>query len=154
MSTGPFLLGVDPGTTTGLAGISATTGRVLFVASAAPLDAVHHVERWAASGRLAAAFVEDARRLPVYHRNRHANRGERDRIARGVGGVDLLTSMYLALLESLGVPAEGVEPSGQKKWDAKTCARVTGYEGRTNEHGRDALRLVYGRAAARPPRRD
>lgn len=146
-----FLLGLDPGTTTGHALVS-PSGDVEAVGSAGPLRTVRLVEGWAASGQLAGAYVEDARGLPIYARHRGANRGERDRIARGVGGVDLLTGLYLDLLGSLDVPVVAVEPSRQPKWDAETCARITGWTGRTNEHARDALRLVYGRGVPRPLR--
>lgn len=143
------LLGLDPGTTTGYALVT-PSGDVEAVGSAGPLEAVRLVSGWSASGALAGAYVEDARALPIYARHGRANRGERDRIARGVGAVDLLTGLYVELLESLGVPVATVEPSRQTKWDAETCGRITGYTGRTNEHGRDALRLVYGRGVPRP----
>ncbi|HEX9950443.1 MAG TPA: hypothetical protein VGB53_01630 [Rubricoccaceae bacterium] len=140
-----FLLGVDPGTTTGLAVACAETGTLALVTSGGPLRAARQIEAWAASGGLIGAYVEDARALPIYARHGGANRGERDRIARGVGGVDLLTGLYLDLLASLGVPAVAVEPVRAAKWDADALRRATGYARPTNEHGRDAARHVYGR---------
>ena len=154
----PFILGIDPGRDTGIAAVACpaeagqaerlgdtAAGAVLFVGSDGPLATVRKLEAWAASGRLVGAYVEDTRDLPVYARHRGAGRGERDRIARSVGAVDLLTTLYAELLESLGVPVVCVEPVRAAKWDAETCARVTGYTGRSNEHGRDALRHVWGR---------
>lgn len=149
-----FLLGIDPGATTGLAGYVPGRGRqrgaLAFVDSAGPLHVLRHLEAWAREGALLAAFVEDARGLPIYARNRRANRGERDRIARGVGHVDCLTGLYLDALAALGVPAVPVEPGRGKKWDADTLERLTGYAAPTNEHGRDAARLVFGRSAPGP----
>lgn len=153
----PFVLGIDPGRETGLAAIAAETlgdvaaGAVLFVGSDDPLATVRTLETWAASGRLVGAYIEDARELPIYARHGKASRGERDRIARGVGAVDFLTGMYAELLGTLGVPVALVEPVRAAKWDAPTCARLTGWTAQTNEHGRDALRHVFGRARPRAP---
>lgn len=144
------VVGIDPGTNTGLATVDAVTGAVVSVASAGPLDTVRQLEALAHEGVLAGAYVEDSRDLPVYARHGRANRGQRDRIARSVGQVDGLTNIYVALLESLGVPVQTVEPIRSAKWDAETCSRVTGYSGRSNAHGRDALRIVYGRSVPRP----
>ena len=145
----PFLLGLDPGVVTGLAAVAADDPTaVLLVASAAPLDVLHRLGVWAADARLVAAVLEDSRPLPLYHRNRGAGRGERDRIARSVGTVDCLTGLYADALAALGVPVVCVPPVRAAKWDAETCARLTGWTARTNEHGRDALRHVWGRAGA------
>ena len=147
-----FLLGIDPGAETGLAGVCAETAAVLFVRSAGPLATLRQLAAWASGrsveGLLAEAYVEDARELPIYARHRSKGRGERDRVARSVGRVDSLTALYLDLLASYGVPARSVEPVRAAKWDAETCARLTGWHGRSNVHGRDALRLVYGRASS------
>ena len=140
----PFLLGIDPGSETGLAGYVPDEGLV-FVESAGPLDTLRRLTAWARSGLLLGAYVEDAPGLPIYARNRHANRGERDRIARSVVTVDGLTTLYLDALAGLDVPTVPVEPIRAAKWDAAQLRRVTGYDRRTNEHGRDAARHVYGR---------
>ena len=144
------MLGLDPGAETGLAGVCAETGAVLFVRSAGPLSAVRQLDAWGSGhstdGAIAAAYVEDSRGLPIYARHGSKGRGERDRVARSVGRVDSLTDLYLDLLASLDVPTRAVEPIRAKKWDAATCARLTGYTGRSNVHGRDALRLVFGRS--------
>jgi hypothetical protein len=146
----PFVLGIDPGRATGLAGFDPHENRLLFVGSDRPLASIKRIERWAAGGLLLGAYVEDSRRSPVYARHAGKNRSERDRVARSVGRIDQLIDLYLAVLHAAGVPAKGVPPVRSKKWDAATLRCVTGYEGRTNEHGRDAARLVFGR---RPPTR-
>ena len=148
MSDAPFVLGIDPGTTTGLAAI--TRSFVTFVDSASPLETVRRLSTWAETGELAGAYVEHSRDLPIYARHGAKNRRERDRVARSVGGVDTLTAIYVELLTSLGVPVATVEPVRSAKWDAETCARLTEYAGRSNQHGRDALRIVFGRGAPRP----
>ena len=150
-SVPPFVLGVDPGAATGLAGYDPASDELVFVGSTDPLDALRYIGRWArartAGGQpfLLGAYVEDARELPIFDRNRSADRGERDRIARSVGRIDLLTDLYLGLLRSLGVPTASVEPPRAKKWNAHRLRVETGYDRQTNEHGRDAARVVWQR---------
>ena len=157
----PFVLGIDPGQTTGLAGFVPAggrrqRGRLAFVTSAGPLGTVRQLEAWAEAGLLLAVYVEDATALPLYARHRGAGRGERDRIARSVGRVDAWTDLYLNTCAALRtadgapVPAVSVEPVRAAKWTADVLRRVTGYDGRTNQHGRDAARIVWGRRVPGP----
>ena len=44
-----------------------------------------------------------------------------------------------------GIDFEAVPPKNNKtKMTAEAFERMTGWKGRTNEHGRDAAMLVYG----------
>jgi hypothetical protein len=146
-----FVLGIDPGAETGLAGVRAAGGpaELVFVTSAGPLATIRQLDAWAAEGVLAGAYVEDSRALPIYARHGRAGRGERDRIARSVGRVDGLTDLYLDVLAALGVPTQTVEPVKAAKWSADDLARMTGWTARCNVHGRDAARLVIGRGVPR-----
>ncbi|OZC04030.1 hypothetical protein BSZ36_14180 [Rubricoccus marinus] len=151
-------LGIDPGTTTGLALADGADGRLVSVASAGPLATVRHLDALAREHAAGAVLVrgvwiEDSRPLPIYARNRNANRGERDRIARAVGHTDLLTGFYADLCASHGWAVALVEPKRVAKWDADTLRRLAGWEARTNEHGRDAARLVFGRTSPPPEAR-
>ena len=147
----PFVLGIDPGMVTGLAAYVPAENALAFVTSAGPLQALRLLTAWHREGALAAAVIEDSRPLPVYARHRNVNRGERDRIARSVGRVDVLTELYAELLRSLDVPVRTREPVRSAKWTAADLARITGYASRTNEHGRDAARLVFGCRIPKPP---
>ena len=45
-----------------------------------------------------------------------------------------------------GIKFFSVPPAkGLTKWSAQTFSEVTGWQGRTSNHGRDAALLVYGR---------
>ena len=157
----PFVLGIDPGASTGLAGLvppaagghrrpaGGHRARLAFVVSAGPLPTCRLVVAWHRGGVLLSAVIEDTRSLPVYARHADKGRGERDRVARSVGRVDCLTDLYLDLLHSMAVPVQCVEPARAAKWDADELRRVTGFEGPTNEHGRDAARLVWAAARRR-----
>ena len=139
--TAHILVGIDPGTHTGLA---------LYDAGEARLEAVTALPFWEAAERLraarprvAAVVVEDARRVGLYARHRKLAGPKRDRAARSVGMIDRDVALWLDLCRRLGLPVATVEPT-RSKWDAETFRRVTGWTERTNEHGRDAARLVFG----------
>lgn len=139
-----MLVGIDPGTHTGLA---------LYDAAEAKLEAVTALPFWEAAERLrtvaprvACVVVEDARRVGLYARHRKLSGARRDRAARSIGMIDRDVSLWLDLCERLALPVVTAEPT-RSKWDADTFRRITGYTERTNEHGRDAARLVYGMAA-------
>lgn len=143
-----LLVGIDPGSSTGLAVFDTDAGDgtgALTRCEALPFwEAAEAVT--SISADVAGVVLEDARRIGLY-----AKRGERgarrDRIARSVGMIDRDVQLWLDLCGRLGLPVATVEPS-RKKWDAETFRRLTGWEGRTNEHARDAARLVFGRSAS------
>ncbi len=151
---GLVLVGLDPGVETGLAVWSSTRGSLVHVTSG-PFWHVHRVltalcepaeeasPRWS-GWRVAGVVIEDPRQLPVYARHRGAGRGERDRIARSVGRIDRDVDLWAAWLTSVGYAVRLVEPTRRKKWDRDELRRITGWSASTNEHGRDAARLVVG----------
>lgn len=149
--TTPFLLGIDPGNHTGLAGYDPAAGRLLFVGSADPYAAVQRLQRWSAphpdraEGLILAAYLEDTTGPGLYARHNGVPAKQRERIARSVGRIDVLTKLYAACLAEAGVTVHRVGAVKGGKWDAETLERVTGWAKRTNEHGRDAARLVFGR---------
>lgn len=65
------------------------------------------------------------------------------KIAQNVGGVKILGRRYGEWLEEKGIPFRAIRPSSEK-WDAKYTGQITGFTGRTNQHNRDAIKLVYG----------
>jgi hypothetical protein len=136
-----LLAGIDPGTRTGFA---------LYDADAGTLRRVEAMPFWEAAEVLsvsaetvAAVVIEDARRIGLYAKHRSLSGRRRDRAARSVGMIDRDVQLWLDLCRRLRLPVVTAEPT-RSKWDAETFRRVTGWGGRTNEHGRDAARLVYG----------
>ncbi len=157
---GPVLVGLDPGVETGLAVWSPRRDALVHVTSG-PFWHVHRVltglcvpaadasPTWS-GWRVAGVVIEDPRRLPVYARHRGAGRGERDRIARSVGRIDRDVELWAAWLDSVGYTVRLAQPVRRKKWDRDELRRLTGWSASTNEHGRDAARLVVGLSATRP----
>lgn len=145
-----LLAGIDPGTHTGFA---------LYDTARGELEAVEALPFWEAAERLrtealrvAVVVVEDARRVGLYARHDGLKGRRRDAAARSVGRIDRDVTLWLDLCQRLKgadggpLPVACVEPT-RSKWDAETFRRVTRWEGRTNEHGRDAARLVFGMSA-------
>lgn len=163
---GPVLVGIDPGAETGVAVWSPRRGALLRVASGSfwsvvdllwqdtlPVGGVNSVKthlfgqpRWHVAG----VVVEDPRGLPIYARNRGFGRGAADRIARSVGRIDRDVELWATWLRAQGYAVRLSEPQKRTKWDAADLARYTGWTASTNEHGRDAARLVVGLSASCP----
>ena len=64
----------------------------------------------------------------------------------GAGSVKRDAVIWEDALTDWGVEFEAVAPhAGATKWSAEAFAKVTGWEGRTSDHARDAALLVFGR---------
>ena len=150
-------VGIDPGAETGVAVWSPALGALLHVGSGSFWAAVRLLDgRTDPSGavgrsgcwQVAGVVVEDARGLPIYARNRGGSRGEAARIARSVGRVDREVDLWQSWLGAGGYTVRLSAPQRRKKWDDATMKRLTGWTEATNEHGRDAARLVFGLSAS------
>ena len=142
---GSLILGIDPGKRTGLAFYDVEAGTLTRCEALDFWEAVEAVTE--AADTIAGAVVEDARRIGLYARRDDLRGRRRDAAARSVGEIDAQVRLWLELLERLAIPTATEQPTRQK-WDAATFASLTGWEGRTNEHARDAARLVFGRSPA------
>lgn len=82
--------------------------------------------------------VEDAR-LAVFGRGKEAHR------LRGAGSVMRDAKIWEDFLTREKIPFEMVRPRKEfTKWKSDAFKRLTGWEGRTTSHGRDAALLVFG----------
>lgn len=64
----------------------------------------------------------------------------------GAGAAKRDAKIWEEFLQDNIIPYEAHKPqAGGTKWPADHWARVTGWEGRTSEHARDAALLVFGR---------
>jgi hypothetical protein len=149
---GPLVVGIDPGAVTGVAVWSVEAQELLHVGSGHFFDVLALLESRVPLGGVAdgslwpvgLVVVEDARRLPIYA-GRDGLRGRRrDRVCRDVGRVDRDVELWEVWLRSRGLPVRLAEPLRGGKWDAATLEEVAGWAAPTNQHGRDAARLVFG----------
>lgn len=87
--------------------------------------------------------VEDPSQIP-FTRRRTGHTATDDRKARNVGAVCREADLLIAGLRRRGFRVQAIKPTSQKR-DGKAFRRLTGYDGRTNAHMRDAACLVWGR---------
>lgn len=86
--------------------------------------------------------VEDARKRTWY--GFHTAKQDRARL-QGAGSVKRDAQIWEDYLTDLGVDFEMVAPKNNAtKLTAESFRQLTGWTGKTNEHGRDAAMLVYG----------
>jgi len=137
------IVGIDPGQKTGIAVIldcvlgTMTTER--------PENVAPVLQEW--MPRL--VIFEDSRRNTVYHR-RGQNARTMLHIARSVGEIDQLCREIENTCERLGIKCIGVSPQRKgAKIKAGEFAAITGWQGRSNQHERDAAMVAWPYRRAR-----
>lgn len=143
-----LLIGIDPGVNTGVALWDAKAKALKYVDTMRIDEALHfvwcqHVEHDVLTHEVK-VIVEDARQrrwIP-----RESSVSELKGRAMGAGSVKRDCQIWQDFLNAHGIKYEMVPPhQGATKWTTDTFARITGYKGRTSNHGRDAAVLVFGR---------
>lgn len=139
-----FAIGIDPGRNTGLCAWNRPKKRILYLKTVYIHEAMKQVEAWVKENpnQIFVRF-EDARLRKWIPRqeNEIAERGMRE----GAGSVKRDCVIWEDFLESLGVPYERVAPKNNRtKVKADKFKIITGFEGRTSTHSRDAAMLVVG----------
>lgn len=136
-------IGIDPGRHTGFAVWDGTGFRDI---STLPLHEAlrrtHHILNTEPDEVM--VVFEDARKRKWIPREKSVSdyRGK----LMGAGSVKKDCVIIEDFCKDYGIPFEALAPRPRMtKWDDKVFARMTGYTGRTSEHGRDAALLVWGR---------
>lgn len=136
---GHMIVGIDPGVKTGLAIWSRETRALTAVETLGITQAMTLIRTMADVGSLHSVRFEDARLRTWF--------GARGREAlQGAGSIKRDCSIWQEFLSGLvGVPFLPVSPQAKgRKLDAAAFKRLTGWQGRTSEHARDAALLVIG----------
>jgi hypothetical protein len=91
------------------------------------------------SGHLAMVCWEDASKRRWF--------GKKGReVLQGAGSIKRDCAIWREFFQEFGIPNQAIPPQvGGTKWSAEYFARVTGWDKRTSEHGRDAAVLILGR---------
>lgn len=132
-------IGIDPGVNTGYAAYRDDDAKLIACTSLSILAAMDEVRRIKDLGVLHSVTFEDAR-LRTWFGSKGAE------ALQGAGSIKRDCSIWQEFLTGLGVPFRQVKPqAGGTKWSAEQFKRLTGWQGRTNEHARDAALLVIGR---------
>lgn len=137
-----YFIGIDPGTNTGLA---AKTGNDLrLIESHTILTAMARVKELAADlpkDRLL-VVVEDPSKRKWFGGDEQEVQAKR----QGVGSVKRDVSVWQEFLTRQELNFELVHPiKNGTKLKADFFSSLTGWKGRTSEHGRDAAMLIFGR---------
>ncbi|MBI2750823.1 MAG: hypothetical protein HYX43_16265 [Burkholderiales bacterium] len=137
------ILGMDPGANTGVA--TFIGGKLATLATIAP----HEIERVLRDVMPARVVFEDSR-LQSHTWTRGKSGAASAKMARNVGQVDAWCFLITAVCGELGIAAHGVSPAGKgAKVNAEAFAAITGWEGSSNEHTRDAAMVAWPYRSAR-----
>ena len=132
-----IIMGVDPGTHTGVAIYRA--GALADLQTIEPFQLVEVIETVSP----ARVVFEDSRMIsPTWKRG--VSNAAQLKIARDVGQIDAWCRLIVATCGRLGIPAHSISPKAKgAKLDAGQFKALTGWTGRSNEHTRDAAALAW-----------
>ncbi len=131
-------VGIDPGVHTGFAVWDIEARKLLAVLSLSIHVALARVLEINRSGDLSHVVFEDAR-LRTYFGDSGRERW------MGAGSVRRDSQIWAEALADAGITNRAVSPKDKgAKYSAEAFRRLTGWQEKTNEHGRDAAILIYG----------
>ena len=131
-----ILIGIDPGVKTGLAVYA--DKKLQLVESCTAVKAESFILKTINEGESIVLFIEDSRLRTWY--------GSKGReVAQGVGSVKRDCLRWQEFCEHHNIEFNMVHPKNNKtKLKAAEFKKITGWKGKSNEHGRDASMLVFG----------
>lgn len=134
-----ILIGIDPGVTTGYAVKNLKTGLFEEIDSSGIIMTMEILDTY--FGDECFVIIEDARMWNGVYKGMKA--GTLKAKAHGAGSVKRDCSIWEEHMKHWGIDFKMVPPSWKgQKVDAKMFKRITGWESRTNAHGRDAAMLI------------
>ena len=135
-------IGIDTGTKTGFAVWDGK--RFLEIETLKLWQALDRVRRMKEQGEDITVVFEDARQRKWLPREKSISEYRGKMI--GAGSVKRDAVIWEEFCIDNGIKFFSVPPAkGLTKWSPRTFSEVTGWKGRTSNHGRDAALLVYGR---------
>lgn len=140
-----LIVGIDPGVDTGFAEWDKRYKKLLLVETYKIHQALDRARKWSQLVNLDRVLVrvEDAR-LRKWLPKEKSNVEYRGRL-QGAGSVKRDSKIWEDFLTELGVDFEMLGPRpGLTKWSEAYFKQVTGWTGKTDNHGRDAAANIYG----------
>jgi len=130
-----YLIGIDPGVKTGYAWSS--NGVLQDVTSGVAVEIEQKVFLFSPGDVL--VFIEDARKRKWFGKSGPER-------WKGAGSIMRDCKRWEEFCEHHDIPYRLIPPRcNTTKTDQDSFAKITKWEKRTNEHGRDAAMLIYGR---------
>lgn len=139
-------IGIDTGTHTGVAVWCTDIKAHVIIGTMKLHQALFYIKSlWDERKDICVVF-EDARQRKWF--DTRSARQDRARL-QGAGSVKRDCNIWEEFLKDYGIPYEAVAPARNvTKTTAESFARLTGFQGKTNEHSRDAAMLVWNRKPA------
>lgn len=133
-------IGIDTGVNTGVAVWQ--DGELLAVESMTITQAMRLIQDFDNKRGIVKLYIEDARKWIGFHGKTKATQAR----IQGAGSVKRDAKIWEDWCKENGYEVVFVKPMGKGlKKSADEFKRITGWQGRTNEHARDAAMIVYGR---------
>ena len=131
-------IGIDTGVNTGVAVWSILEQKFISVFSCKILEAFNFVLDINEETTIT-LIIEDARKRKWYGDNAESKR-------QGAGSIKRDCQIWEDFAQMYNIESFFVHPKrNMTKLNAKTFRQITGWQGRTNEHSRDAAMLVFKR---------
>ena len=139
-----LVVGIDPGVHTGLAVWDTSSRRLLDVRCSGIVEAMRYVRELMDTRGVGLIVFEDARQRKWIPRERDLRQFKGR--AMGAGSVKRDSGIWEEFCEVYRIDCVKTPPrQGMTKLTDATFRGITGYDARTNNHGRDAAMLVFGR---------
>jgi hypothetical protein len=139
--TADYVIGIDPGTRTGVAIYDVYNKRLTKVVTSTIWEALKYVHGFC-DGHRCLLRVENPN---TWRKFRGTSQKEADAKKQGAGSIKRDFAIWEDFAKKEGIPFEGASlHSSMKKLDEKTFERYTGWKGRTSKHARDAAMLCWG----------
>ena len=139
-----LVVGIDPGVHTGLAVWDTSSRQLLEIRCTGIVSAMDYLDDLAYNRGIGLVVFEDARQRTWIPRERDI-RQVKGR-AMGAGSVKRDCSIWEEWCSARGIQFIASRPkTGMTKLTDAYFRGITGYDRRTNEHGRDAAMLVFQR---------
>jgi hypothetical protein len=135
-----YYIGVDTGVETGFAIWNRFEHKLEKVETMKIHEAMLYITDWCRDGMKGEVCirVEDARKRNWF------GKADREQL-QGAGSIKRDAKIWEDFLTDIGVEFDLVAPKNNKtKLNAEIFQRMTGWQGKTNEHSRDAAMLVFG----------
>ena len=139
-----IVVGIDPGVNTGLAVWDSSARQFLDIRCSGIVDAMDYLRRLREERTIGLIVFEDARQRKWIPREKDLAefRGR----AMGAGSVKRDSAIWEEWCHTHHIDFVATPPhQGMTKLTDLYFRGLTGYDRRTNEHGRDAAMLVFGR---------